>query len=472
MAEEKFNRILVVDDESSLRFVLSRGLTRKGYVVDAASTVAEAGEFLNEYPYFLAFVDIMMPDGSGLDLLESIKRRPNAPSVVVMTAEATMKNAIEAMQKGAFDYLTKPFDLNEVALLAQRVGEYRKMAGELAQLKSAEPVKSSPDEIIGRAPSMQDVFKLIGRAANSDATVLITGPTGSGKELVARALHQNSARAREPFITVNCAAIPHDLLESELFGHVKGAFTGAVEDQKGKFLAANGGAILLDEVGEMPLSLQAKMLRVLQEREFYPVGATRPVKIDVRVIASTNRNLATEVAEGKFREDLYHRLNVVRIALPPLSERLPDIPALARHFLSKIARTFNEKQKMLAPAAMDALTRYNWPGNVRELENVIRRGALMAPGDTITVEDLPPEITGAKDGRKPEESLSRLTMELMESAPEGQVYDTVISLVEKTLIEHALKKADGVQTHAAKLLGVNRNTLMKKIGEYHIKAEE
>ncbi|MBI5814675.1 MAG: sigma-54-dependent Fis family transcriptional regulator [Nitrospinae bacterium] len=466
------NRILVVDDEPSLRFVLAKGLTRKGHAVDEASCVAEAVELLNEFSYLCVFMDIVLPDGSGLELLDSVRKRPNAPAVVVMTAEATMKNAIEAMQKGAFDYITKPFDLNDVEALVARVAGYRATSVKLAAERTPEPESAHPDEIIGRAPAMQEVFKLIGRAADSGATILITGPTGAGKELVARALHQNSSRAKGPFVTVNCAAIPHDLLESEMFGHVKGAFTGATEDKKGKFFAANGGSILLDEVGDMPAPLQAKMLRVLQDKEFYPVGSTRPVRVDTRVIASTNRDLAADVAEGKFREDLYHRLNVVHIKLPSLKERKEDIPALARSFLGRLAKAAGSAPKIASPEAMAALAAYDWPGNVRELENVVRRAALMSPGEAITPESLPVEIAGAASRVRPESGLEEAVRGMMERAAEGEIYETVISAVERTLINGALARAGGVQAHAARILGINRNTIMKKIGELGIKPGE
>lgn len=468
---EKAGRILVMDDEPGMRFVLSRGLSRHGYEVDTASNIDEARELLNEHTYFLAFFDIILPDGSGLDFLDSVKKRLNAPSIVVMTAEATMNNAVKAMQKGAFDYLTKPLDLDEVEALVERIVEYRDMSLELENLKTGEPVVSAPDELIGRSPAMQEVFKLIGRSANTDTTILITGPTGSGKELVARALHHNSSRVKGPFITVNCAAIPHDLLESELFGHTKGAFTGATGDSKGKFLAADGGAILLDEVGDMPLALQAKMLRVLQEKEFYPVGSIRSVRCDVRVLASTNRDLSADVESGSFREDLYHRLNVVRIDLPHLRDRKEDVPQLAEHFLGKIAQTFNDKPKSMAPAVKEALLAYDWPGNVRELENIVRRAVLMAPGEMIMIDHLPPEFGGEQHGRFNNDSLDNVVKGIMARAKAGEVYGTVISAVERALIENALKREGGVQIRAAKLLGLNRNTLTKKINDLKIRLD-
>lgn len=472
MSQTPEERILVVDDEDALRLVLSRSLERKGYVVDTAASVEEARELINERGYAIGFFDIALPDGSGLDLLDSVKKRPNPPSVVIITAEATMKNAIEAMRRGAFDYLTKPFNLDEVEALTARIMDYRKMAEELALLKSVRPATQPAGEIIGRSPAMQEVFKLIGKLADSDVTALITGPTGSGKELIAGALHQNSPRAKHPFITVNCAAIPGDLLESELFGHVKGSFTGAVEDNKGKFLSAGAGTIFLDEVGELPLSLQAKLLRVLQEREFYPVGSAKSVRSEARVLAATNRDLSVEVSAGRFREDLYHRINVARIELPPLRQRKGDIPSLVSHFLEQTAKAVGTEPKSVSPAAMGILAGYDWPGNVRELSNTVRRAALMSPGSVITVEDIPPEIGGRKGATRPEDALARNVRELMELYGEGEIYDAVIKRVEKTLIENALKKTGGVQAHAAKLLGVNRNTLMKKVLEFDIRPDE
>ncbi|VAX21057.1 Response regulator of zinc sigma-54-dependent two-component system [hydrothermal vent metagenome] len=469
-------KILVVDDEESIRFVLSKGFERIGYATDTASTIEEAGDRLNEGRHFCVFLDIILPDGSGLDLIGSILKRRNPPSVVVMTAEATMKNAITAMQKGAFDYITKPFDFDVIDILINRIVEYRKMSSELARFKSGSPAQPE-GEMVGRSAPMQELFKLIGRSANSDENILITGPTGSGKELVAKALHSNSSRKAGPFIAVNCAAIPNDLLESELFGHVKGAFTGAFDSKSGKFLAASGGVILLDEVGDMPLSLQAKMLRVLQDREFYPVGSTKPVKVDTRALASTNRNLAEDVASGRFREDLYHRLNVVHIKTPSLSERRSDIPLLAEHFLLKIAKTLNEKPKTVGPGVMDALVAYDWPGSVRELENIVRRAVVMTPGGTITLDDIPGELSGAKRAGAPGapggagSSLGQLVKEVFDSSAHGQAHRKMVGLVERQLIEIALARTGGVQTKAAKLLGLNRNTLKKKMTELDIDSE-
>ncbi|MBF0171577.1 MAG: sigma-54-dependent Fis family transcriptional regulator [Nitrospinae bacterium] len=465
---ERSVRVLVVDDEPSLRFVLSRGLGKLGYQVELAERFSEGMAALEAGGYDVAFFDIVMPDGSGLDLLTRTLELHDPPSVVVMTAEATMKNAVEAMRRGAFDYLTKPFDLKEVESLVARIVEYRRQVrSSRTGAQKTKPVAAG--EIVGRSPAMQEVFKLIGRAANSDATILVTGPTGAGKELVARALWSNSPRADAPFVTVNCAAIPGQLLESELFGHMKGAFTGAHEDRKGKFAQAHGGVILLDEVGDMPLSLQAKMLRVLQEREVYPVGAVRSTKIDVRVVAATNRDLAADVAEGRFREDLYHRLNVVPIQLPPLSRRKEDIPALVEHFLEKIAAAFNEPRKSVTPEAMEALQNQPWPGNVRELENAVRRAVLMAPGATISRENLPADPVafpaGWGEGAPLPTTLEQAVVAAMAGIPDGDLHHRIVGRVERALIEEALRRTGGVQTKAATLLGVNRNTLMKKVAE-------
>jgi len=460
-------KILVVDDEESIRFVLSKGFERMGHATDTAPTIKEAEERLNEGRYFCVFLDIILPDGSGLDLIGSILKRQNPPSVVVMTAEATMKNAITAMQKGAFDYITKPFDFDVIDILINRIVEYRKMSSELARFKSG-GAEQAEGVMVGRSEPMQELFKLIGRSANSDENILITGPTGSGKELVAKALHSNSSRSAGPFIAVNCAAIPNDLLESELFGHVKGAFTGAFDSKSGKFLAASEGVILLDEVGDMPLPLQAKMLRVLQDREFYPVGSTKPVKVDTRVLASTNRNLTEDVASGRFREDLYHRLNVVHIKTPSLSERRSDIPLLAAHFLSKIAKTLNEKPKTIGPGVMDALKGYDWPGSVRELENVVRRAVIMTPGATVTLDDIPGQLSGAKSQSGAGVTLGQLVKEVIDSSAHGEAHRKMVGLVETELIKIAMARMGGVQTDAAKLLGLNRNTLKKKITDLGI----
>jgi len=460
--------VLVVDDERSIRIVLSRAMERMGLACDTACCVEEAKELVNVKSYFCIFLDILLPDGSGLDLLESLVKSSPKPSVIIMTAEATMKNTIAAMQKGAYDFITKPFDIELVELTVKRIIEYRAISSELARLKSGEAMSVVGDEMVGRSAPMQEVFKLIGRSANSNATILITGPTGTGKELVAKALHYNSNRSSKPFVTVNCAAIPGELLEPELFGYCKGAFTGAEQDREGKFLSADGGAILLDEIGDMPKKLQAKILRVLQDGQFCPVGSSVPIRSNARVIASTNRNLADDVARGLFREDLYHRLDVIHIKLPSLSERKADIPLLVDRFLEKTARTLGEPAKTVAPGVVDKLMEVDWPGNVRQLENLIRKAVIVSPGATIVLEDILPTTVAKPQDDDLFKRLERVVSEISANAPEGKTYETVIKQVEKTLIKAALARSGGVRIMAARELGLNRNTLAKKIMEFDI----
>ncbi len=469
MSDYNKERVLVVDDEPGMRFVLSKSFEKNGYKVDAASNIGEAGEYLNEYSYSSAFVDIILPDGSGLELLDRLKRRPRAPSVVIMTAEATMQNAIEAMKRGAFDYLTKPFDLDDAVRLAGKIADYRRTSKSLEEEEPEELTPVASGELVGRSPLIQNVFKLIGRTAGSDVSILITGPTGSGKELVAHAFHKNSHRSHGPFVTVNCAAIPSELLESELFGHVKGAFTGAVENRRGKFAQADGGTLLLDEVGETSLPLQAKMLRALQEKVVYPVGATKSVRANARVIAATNRNLTVEIASGRFREDLFHRLNVTTVKLPPLDNRREDIPALAKHFLGAVAKSLGEPTKSLTREAVDLLIEHSWPGNVRELENSIRRAVLMAPGMAVTPDEFPEEITGVVEREPAVTNLKSALKRVVEASSEGNIHADVMKAVEKALYGEALKKCGWNQAKAARYLGVNRNTMMKKTTELNLR---
>ncbi|MDH4183129.1 MAG: sigma-54 dependent transcriptional regulator [Nitrospinota bacterium] len=461
--------ILVVDDEESVRFVLLRGLKKPSRALDSAETATQAARMIAEREYDIVFLDINMPGGSGFDLFDSLPQGPAAPSVVVMTAQATMHNAVTAMRKGAFDYITKPFDIDMVEILVERILQYRAMSRELGQLRSSKAA-AEMDEMAGQSAAMQKLYKFIGRAADSSDTVLITGPTGSGKELVARALHFHSRRAAAPFVTVNCAAVPGELLESEMFGHVKGAFTGAVESRDGKFAAAGDGSILLDEIGDMPISLQVKMLRALQEREYYPVGSSRPRKTNARVIASTNKNLEEETAAGRFREDLYHRLNVLSIQAPSLDERKEDIPILTEVFLARAARTLGERPKRISPEAVAALMARSWPGNVRELENAVRRAVALAPADAVMPEDFPWRAKGATASEPGQASggLEQALSAIYDSAPAGAIHKTALEMVEKSLIQKAMKRAGGVQSKAAEELGLNRNTLAKKIAELGI----
>ena len=380
-------RILIADDEDTLRWVLEKGLGQAGYEVTAvADGRAALGAFESE-AFDLVFLDIRMPGVSGLDVLQQLRERHPDTQVVVMTAHGTMDTAIQAMQRGAYDYLAKPFDLDEVLLLAERALTARRLTQEVAQLKSGLHEVWEFGALVGRHPRMQDVYKTIGRIAGSDVTVLLRGDSGTGKELVARAVHHYSRRAGRPFVAVSCAAIPGTLLESELFGHERGAFTDAKERKLGKLELAHGGTFYLDEVGDMPLELQAKLLRALQERTVERIGGREPIRIDVRVLAATNRDLETLMREGRFREDLYYRLNVVTVNLPPLRERRRDVPLLVEHFLAKHASELGDRG--IAPDALDRLVGYEWPGNVRELENVIQRAMVMATGGVILPEHLP-----------------------------------------------------------------------------------
>ena len=418
-------------------------------------------------------MDIRMPGMSGFEALEKIQAENSGVSVIIMTAQATMQNAIEAMRRGAFDYITKPFDLDEVNILVRKAIDVRRLSLEVNALR-AEVREKYEGGLVGNTPAMQEIYKTIGRVAESDATVLIHGESGTGKELVARAIHYHSKRAGRPFIAVNSAAIPSELLESELFGHEKGSFTGAVARKIGKFEAAAGGTLFLDEIGDMNLPLQGKLLRVLQEREFERVGGTEPIKTDVRVIAATHRNLEKAVREKRFREDLFYRLNVIQINIPPLRKRKDDIPPLAEFFMQKHQVTAGQGRRSLTPETLKILRAYDWPGNVRELENAIQRAITLSQGDKIFPDALPPQIFKPGHGvalsfeNFLEEKLADL-VDRMGGLEAGDIHSMVIQRVEKPLITLVLKKTEGNQVRAANLLGINRNTLRKKIKELGIK---
>jgi len=466
--------ILVADDEELIRRVLVDTLSEWGYQVEAVETGAQAWALLQNRPFDLAFVDIRMPELSGLDLLQKVQETHMETSVIIMTAQTTLTNAIEAMKRGAFDYLPKPFDLNDVQALASRALEARRLMTNIAQPLPA--VQGHNEQIIGSGAAMQQVYKTIGRIVKSDATVLLQGESGTGKELVAQVIHHHSARWRAPFIAINCSAIPLDLLESELFGHERGAFTGAVERHAGKFEQAAGGTLFLDEVGDMPLQLQAKLLRILQEREFTRVGGRETIKADIRIIAATNQDLTAAVKEQRFREDLYFRLQVVPITLPPLRQRREDMPELIRYFLERIHREMETRATRVSPEAQSLLMSYAWPGNVRELENTLLRAAVLSPGPVLTPDDfslpavghpLPADLTGMSfeemTRRKLETFLQQTS--LLES---GDLHARIISQVEKPLIEMVLEHTRGNQLKAAELLGINRNTLRKKMTDLKI----
>jgi len=466
-------RILIADDEDSLRWVLEKGLKQAAYDVTAVKDGESAVRAFQAEPFDLVFLDVRMPGIDGLTALARLRELRKDAQVIVMTAHGTMDTAIQAMQKGAYDYLAKPFDLDEAVLLTQRALAAARLTEEVGRLKSGLHDVWEFGALIGRHPRMQDVYKTIGRIAASDVTVLLRGESGTGKELVARAIHHYSRRAGRPFVAVSCAAIPGTLLESELFGHERGAFTDAKERRLGKLELAHGGTFYLDEVGDMPLDLQTKLLRALQERTIERVGGNESIRIDVRVLAATNRDLESLMKEGRFREDLYYRLNVVTLNLPPLRERRRDIPLLVEHFLAKHGEELGERG--VAPESLDRLVGHDWPGNVRELENVIQRAMVMAASGVILPEHLPigpvsAAASVAVDATL-EEIIERKLLDCvrgLRSHASANLYDLMIGLVEKPLLRAVLRETAGNQVRAAQILGINRNTLRKKLTEHGI----
>ncbi len=475
------NNILVADDEESMRWVLSKALKKKGFAVDLARDGDEALRFIRTNTYDLAILDIKMPGLSGLELLDRVRELKSDLLVVIMTAEASMKNAVEAMKRGAYDYLTKPFDLDVIDAIIEKVNRAREMTSQVTLLKEELKDRYQLEKtIIGNSPAMREIYKTIGKVAPSDVTVLVQGESGTGKELIARAIHFNSKRLGKPFIALNCAAIPKELLESELFGFEKGAFTGATERKLGKFEQANGGTIFLDEIGDMPIDLQAKILRVLQEKEVTRTGGNQSISVDVRIVAATNQDLEESVRRKAFREDLYYRLNVIPLRLVPLRERSEDIPLLVEYFLAKICAELETPVKRCSPDALRLLTGYGWPGNVRELENTIKRAVILSSDPLLTVADFP-GLRVQKGGEMVQsEELSlegivdiklRGSFTNMEKMESGDVYTMVLEQVERPLIRFVLEKTRGNQVRAADILGINRNTLRKKITELGIEVK-
>ena len=449
-------RILIADDEKSIRLVLKKFLTSRGYEVLEAENGKEVLEILKKEPVDLIFLDLKMPKLSGLKVLEKIKNIPT----VVLTAYGTMDYTVKAIELGAADYITKPFSFEEIGDILKKL---------LTKSNDDKEIDDKTESgIVGSSKVMQEVFKTVAKVARSSITVLITGESGTGKEVIARAIHKYSDRGNKPFVAVNCAALPANLLEAELFGYEKGAFTGAVSSKKGLFEQANGGTIFLDEIGELPLPLQAKLLRVLQEKEIRPIGSERSKKVDVRVIAATNRNLEEEVRKGTFREDLYFRLNIVKIELPPLRERKEDIIPLAHYFIKRFSQEFKLTPKELSADATEFLLSYHFPGNVRELENMILRAMILSPSNLITAEDL------KRQAYQEPPSLESLIKEFVlrvfsvEQKEENNLYEIVVKAAEKAVISEVLKRCNFNQVKAAKLLGIHRNTLRKKIKELGI----
>lgn len=499
--------IWVVDDDESIRWVMQKSLIRAGMNVQVFEGAAELFDALLEDQPDVLVSDIRMPGVNGLELMERVRRdHPDLP-VIIMTAHSDLDAAVASYKGGAFEYLPKPFDVDAVAQLVRRAATKKQAVEPLPEI--------GPTAIIGEAPAMQDVFRAIGRLSQSQITVMVTGESGTGKELVARALHVNSPRATRPFIAVNTAAIPKDLMESEFFGHERGAFTGAQTQRKGRFEQADGGTLFLDEIGDMPADLQTRLLRVLQNGEFYRVGGVAPVKVDVRVVAATHQNLETLVREGRFREDLYHRLNVIRVRIPSLFERAGDIPLLMRHFLVQAAKELNTEPKRVPSEVMEYLQLFEWPGNVRQLENVCRWLTVMAPGQDVHINDLPPELLGAEAIRlAPPEPAFRPPPETRGAEPVGSapvaprdesiapgpalspaistaptapaatwfdalrswadrefqsgrsgLLDEALPRFERTMIEAALNATRGQRQEASRRLGWGRNTLTRKIQE-------
>ena len=463
--------LLIVDDEESVRYSFRRIFSGGGVETLTAATAADGLEQVRRFNPDVVVLDLQLPDGSGLDLFRQIHALAPKRPVVFITAHGTTQTAIEAMKGGAFDYLVKPLDLDRLTQVLERAFEAARLMGVPALLPAVEP----GDPIIGRSPVMQEMSKAVGRVAPQDVTVLILGETGSGKELVARALYSHSRRADKPFLAVNCAAIPEQLLESELFGHEQGAFTGATRRRIGKFEQCDGGTLFLDEIGDMPPLLQAKILRVLQEQQFERVGGAETLTARVRVLAATNQDLAALIAAGRFRKDLYYRLNAVTIAVPPLRDRMEDVAELANYFLFRFDRELNLSLRGFAPEVLDRFQAYPWPGNVRELQGVVKQSMLNASGHVILPEFLPaqfqvpPPVAAAKPGG--ELTVAALVESLLPAAG-GRLYEEVVAAVERVLLPRVLRETHGHLGRASELLGLNRSTLRHRLRTLGLKPDK
>jgi two-component system, NtrC family, nitrogen regulation response regulator GlnG len=451
-------RVWLVDDDASIRWVLERALRNDGMLARAFEAAEPALDALRRESPDVLITDIRMPGASGLELLKRIRDQRPALPVIVMTAHSDLGSAVSAYEGGAFEYLPKPFDIDEAVALVRRAA-----SGSAPGSGEGGPLPRIP-ELLGRAPAMQQVFRAIGRLSRSSVNVLITGESGTGKELVARALHEHSPRLGKPFIALNTSAIPTELLESELFGHERGAFTGADAQRRGRFEQADGGTLFLDEIGDMSVSLQTRLLRVLAEGEFYRVGGQTPLRVDVRVIAATHQNLKDRVQRGLFREDLYHRLNVIRIELPPLRARVEDIPDLLQHYLLIAARELGVETKSLAPETLARLSQHSWPGNVRELVNLCRRLSVLAPGSEVHLQDLPPDLAAEAPAARADwaSALGDWAQAQLAAGATG-LLEAAVPQFEQVLIRAALARTQGHRQEAAKLLGWGRNTLTRKL---------
>ncbi|ALP52085.1 nitrogen regulation protein NR(I) [Candidatus Tenderia electrophaga] len=468
--KESRTRVWVIDDDRSIRWVLEKALEKADMDVTAFENGLNVIEQLAKQAPDVIISDIRMPGTDGLTLLDRIhSEQPELP-VIIMTAHSDLDSAVSAYQGGAFEYMPKPFDTDEAVDLVRRAIDHRRQAKEA---RTAAQTEEMP-EIIGEAPAMQEVFRAIGRLSRSNITVLINGESGTGKELVAQALHRHSPRAEKPFIALNTAAIPRDLLESELFGHERGAFTGAQSSRRGRFEQADGGTLFLDEIGDMPAELQTRLLRVLADGEFYRVGGHTPIKVDVRIIAATHQNLETRVEKGLFREDLFHRLNVIRIHIPALRERREDIPLLLKYFLAAAAEELDVEPKTLRPEVAEYMSRLEWPGNVRQLENICRWLTVMASGREVHMDDLPPELKtpqGVESNTNDWESALKRWSEQFLVGGATDLLDTAMPAFERIVIKCALMHSGGRRQDAAKLLGWGRNTLTRKIKELNMDGE-
>ncbi|MEX2209111.1 MAG: sigma-54 dependent transcriptional regulator [Myxococcota bacterium] len=450
-------RILIVDDETSMQEFLQILLQRDGHDTSACGSASEALVALSSDDWDLVISDVRMPGMSGLELLDQVRQLAPETTVILITAHGTTESAVEAMKHGAYDYLTKPCSVDEIRLVVGKALEKRDLASENQRLRLQLRDQSAIPTIVGKTARMQEIFGLVRQVAPTRANILITGESGTGKELIARAIHNLSDRREAPFVAVNCGAIPENLLESELFGHVKGSFTGASANKPGLFEVANGGTIFLDEIGDMDLSLQVKVLRAIQQRAFQRVGGTSEIHVDVRIVASTNRRLEQEVREGRFREDLFYRLNVIEISLPPLRERAEDLPQLIHHFMEKFSAELGKDVRELEPEVLPALESYAFPGNVRELENIVERAVTLARTSRITLECLPATV------RRPAETTPEKRI-----AADGVALDSLLAEYETSLIKEALVRAGGVKKRAAALLGVTFRSLRYRLEKLHL----
>ncbi len=444
--------VLVVEDDDSMRDLLRKILTDEGYRVNTAGDGTTALTMVKQAPVDVVLSDVKMPGLDGLELLKAVKKVTPGTYVAIMTAFGTIDSAVEAMKYGAYDYISKPFKIDEIRILMKKIVEQKALREEVAHLRKEVNRRYEYSNIIGKSRRMQEVFDLLAKVAEGKSTILVYGRSGTGKELVAKAIHYNSPRKNRPFVAVNCSAIPETLLESELFGHMKGAFTGAISTRHGLFEEAHGGTLFLDEIGEISPAIQVKLLRVLQERSIKPVGGTGSKKIDIRLIGATNQNLQEAVREGRFREDLYYRLNVIPIQLPSLKERTDDIPLLARHFVARYSKENNRAGISLSRQTLQILMNYHWPGNVRELENVMERSVILCQGSEITPEDLPPQLI--------EESL--------ETASDKDLAHLSLKEVEKAHIKRVLESVGGHKMKAAEILQIDRRTIYRKLKSYSL----